>query len=241
MKGDFQAIAQACAFPAEFHPSHTEETLMSLFKLPVLVAACYALLAGCGSQDDPMLSAIRETVTAHSESASFGGSACLPVTFVAGVQPDSAGRPLPIFEDPPVPSVLLRTLVSHGLLRPEAAGPRGQARFGLTPEGIKYLRHEALFPNVSASRWNWALCTGSMKVTKIEGFTKPTDLFGQTITSVNYRYTMDGTADWAADAQLQSLSPRFARHFLQPVGQMDLIQTTKAGEASTCSSAKRGW
>lgn len=190
------------------------------------VASC-AILAGCGSNDDQMLSAVQESLAAYSESASFGGRACLQLPLADTVQPDSAGQPLPMFDDSRVTSALLRTLVSRGLLREETAGTRGARRFGLTPEGAKYLRHEAPVRNAAAWRWHWALCTGSMRVMKIESFTKPTELLGQTITSVNFRYAIDGAADWASDAQLQALDAQFARHFQQPVGRIELVQTNK--------------
>ena len=88
-----------------------------------------------------------------------------------------------------------------------------------------YLRVEPTSHFVDA--WEWALCTGTMRATNIESYTKPADVLGSTITSVNYRYALDGVADWAKDARVQALNPRFARHFQQPIARMDLVQTNK--------------
>lgn len=195
------------------------------FKLPARAVVCSSLLVACGSNDTQMTSAIQETLTAVNGKRLFGGSACLLLPLADAVMRGADGQPAPIFAEAPSTVANLRVLASLGLLRPENPGMRGELRFVLTQEGFKYLRHEET--SHFAFGWNWALCSGAMKVTNIESYTKPSDVLGQTVTSVSYRYAIEGAAEWAKDPKVQALSPPFARHFQQPVSSMDLVQTNE--------------
>jgi hypothetical protein len=197
---------------------------MHFNKAPALAMVCAGLLVGCGGTNAQMTSAIQETLAAINAKMLPGGAACLPLPLADAVVRGADGQPSPIFAESPPTSTLLRTLVSHGLLQPERSTTRDQPRFGLSQAGAKYLRHERTGQFEFA--WDWALCTGSMKVTGIESYTKPTNILGQAVTSVKYRYMLEGAADWAKDPQVQALSPKLAQHFQQPVSSMDLVQTS---------------
>jgi hypothetical protein len=138
---------------------------MPFNKVHALAALCSSLLLACGSDDAQMTSAIQETLDAMNAKALIGGSACLP-PLPDTVEPGAGGQPAPIFAESPPTSATLRTLAGHGLLRPEKAGTRGEPRFGVTQDGFKYLRYERT--SQFAFAWNWALCTGAMRVSTIE-------------------------------------------------------------------------
>jgi hypothetical protein len=192
--------------------------------LSTLAMACAPLLTACGSESQ-MVSAIQDTLNVLRETNPTSAAACLPLPPHDALLRDPKGDPVPVFVQSGPGAATLSAMSAHALLKPSAPSAGGLARLTLSEEGIKYL-HRSGHPRVPPS-WNWSLCTGNMKVTSIETYTKPSEIFDQTLTSVTYRYAIEGAADWARDARVQALHPRFARHFQKPVSSMDLVQTNK--------------
>lgn len=83
------------------------------------------------------------------------------------------------------------------------AKPSKVAVYDLTSEGKKYYVSAG---NNKANQDAGCICLGKAKVEEIIDFTQPSDMFGATISRVNYTYSVFDLPDWAKNDEIRSLN-----------------------------------
>lgn len=171
-----------------------------------LSLALWGTAAGCGG--DP-----REASDANFERALAAYSAEHPMCLEgdAWEMPTHAftdpTRWLGGYIDPEQNKRELEALAAAGLVsrHPDTPNP-SLIEYRLTPEGEAAYR---TYRNSLGSEGG-ALCFGTPHVEKIVRYSEPADLFGQQVSEVTYRYTLQEVATWAEDPDLQRAFPHLA-------------------------------
>ena len=79
------------------------------------------------------------------------------------------------------------------------------ATYDLTDEGKKF------YQQPSAKKSIGGFCFGKAKVEEIIDFTQPADMFGKTISEVNFTYIVSNIPDWAKKPEITSLNEQIKK------------------------------
>ena len=103
--------------------------------------------------------------------------------------------------------------------------------YDLTDEGRKYYKADAQKMLNGSTRGG--LCFGKAQVTRIERFTEPGEIRGQTVSDVTYAYKITGLPEWAGNQQVKAS--------IRQLGEAVATNETPARETRVMVLTDKGW